>query len=489
MPAKIILYRQNEKLGLDLKDGVYRIGRDKPADIVIPDATISGNHAEIQISGASCTIRDLGSTNGTFLNGSPVRSATAVKPSDELRLGGVKVAIEFPQEVRPLPQPGAQQAPTAATVKMEAVKTAVSKVPWAFKYWIAGAEAIIFLLILFFFVQIYTERSASSLRLANRYKAFASQYMHVLRDPNLQTAPSPVLDSSLGEPIMIMDRTGKVLFPPLGDDTTKRVSPVINPATKTIWMEVKGGLTPLSRFHEEGKPEAMSYPVQLGGDLLGFVVARPAADPESPLRFIVMMLLFAGLISLIVLFFTLRPVNKMVRSQVETLRLKLSPLANGFVDTLPRSRTMREMNDLADEIEKGIRTIKSEAAGGGQKGGAGKQLSEYLPLLPDLLDSAHVPYCFVGSDFQILGMNHELNSIRELAGATNGVSIFDTGLTSVQSKQLVQAIAEARTGGSADVAMALTFEGNQTNHQVWVRSFNDPINRSQIFGIIFNRAG
>ena len=487
MPAKLILFRQNEKLGLDLKDGVYRIGRDKPADIVIPDATISGNHAEVQISGSTCTIRDLGSTNGTFLNGSPVRSATPVKQNDELRLGSVKVAVEFPQEIRPLPQP-AQPGPSVPTVKMEAVKTAVSKVPWAMKYWLAGAEAILFLLVLFFFVQIYTERSAATLRRANRFKAFASQYMHVLTDPSLERVPPPVLDSSLGEPILIIDRTGKVLHPPPLAQETKRPSPLIDPKTKALYPQVKAGLTPLSYLQEEGLPDPMSYPVQLGGDLLGFVIARPVADPESPLQFIVLMLAFAGFISFIVLFFTLQPVTRMVRAQIEALRVKMSPLVNGFVEVLPRSRTMREINDLADEIEKGVRTARSDAAAAGQEGGAAKQISEYLTLIPELLDSAHVPYCFVGSDFQILGMNRELNGIRELAGATKGVSIFDTGLTSVQSKQLVQAIADARTGGSADVAIPLSYEGSQVNHQIWVRSFTDPRTRSQIFGIIFNRA-
>src|SRR5262245_19127975 len=44
------------------------IGRSPNADIRINEKAVSHNHARLQLDNGSCTLRDLGSTNGTFLN-------------------------------------------------------------------------------------------------------------------------------------------------------------------------------------------------------------------------------------------------------------------------------------------------------------------------------------------------------------------------------------------------------------------------------------
>ncbi|HUF17358.1 MAG TPA: FHA domain-containing protein, partial [Thermoanaerobaculia bacterium] len=174
MPVRLILYRGNEKLGLDLKDGVYRIGRDKPADIVIPDPTVSGSHAELQINGSTVQIRDLGSTNGTFINDAPVSAITPVTPSDQLRLGSVKVGIELVEEEKPVRAPS-RPAGEVAAEKVAAVKGAASKLKWSLRYWLGGAGALMLLMLLFMFVQIYAEQSDAERRQASRFKSFAAQ--------------------------------------------------------------------------------------------------------------------------------------------------------------------------------------------------------------------------------------------------------------------------------------------------------------------------
>ncbi|MEO8216735.1 MAG: FHA domain-containing protein [Acidobacteriota bacterium] len=484
MPAKLILYRNNEKLGLDLKDGVYRIGRDKPADVVIPDATISGRHAELQITGDSYTIRDLGSTNGTFVNGAPVHAVTPITPTDELRLGSVRVSIEPFEQVKVA---GPKVSPLAMpTEKIAAAKTAASKTSWGLRYWVAGAAAIILLLVLFLFVQIYSERSAADLRQATRFKAFAAQYMHVLRDPNLKTVPAPVLDNTLAEPIMIGDRNGKVLYPEISPES-KEKSPFVDPKTGKVWDVVKTGLVPYPNLAKPGEAPPQSYPVQIGGDLEGFVLARPASDPESPLKFVMMMLAFSGGIALLSLGFFLRPINSMIRREIEALRLKLSPFANGFVESLPRSKSLGELNPLADEIEKELTRVKLQGAGA-DGGGASRPGAEHLSMILPLLEAANVGWCFLDGDFKIVQMNGELGHISELAGATPGVSIFDTGLTSLQSKELVRGLADARSEGQSQVQLPLSRDRHEVRHQVSVKSFTDPASRNQMFGLVFNRA-
>jgi len=484
MPAKLILTINNQKLGVDLVDGVYRVGRQKPADVVIPDATMSGNHAELQIKGNSCMVRDLGSTNGTFVNGKQVRAATPVTASDELRFGGIIVELQFPAAVQPVSD--VPSAPSAAAVQMQAVKVAASRLSWTLRYWLAGAYAILFLLLLFFFVLYYAENSASQVRLRARYHTFASQYIHPLKGSQTGPIPAPVLDDSLTEPIIVANREGNVLYPAPLPGTTPPQSPLIDPKStppNQVYEGSKYDLFVLPRTKEEGKDAARSFPVRVGGDLVGYVVGRPAEVNDSPLGFLLPMLMVASFISLLVLYFTLRPVNAMMRSSLKNLTDKLSPLVNGFIEELPRDPKVGEVNELANEIEKAVSLAKTEAAGAG---GRRKQTSEYAPLVSDLADSAKLPYCFISGDFKLLHANRELSSIQELARASIGDSIFDTGMTAVQSKQLVQAIAEARSGTDASVNITLSRRGSASPHDIRVRSFQEPGTRAQMYGIIFN---
>ena len=63
------------------------IGRDPSCDYVIDSSAISRRHAQIVPSPAAFMLEDLGSANGTFLNGARVTQATQLKSGDEIGLG------------------------------------------------------------------------------------------------------------------------------------------------------------------------------------------------------------------------------------------------------------------------------------------------------------------------------------------------------------------------------------------------------------------
>mmetsp|Transcript_13903 Transcript_13903/g.39360 ORF Transcript_13903/g.39360 Transcript_13903/m.39360 type:complete len:84 (-) Transcript_13903:349-600(-) len=48
---------------------MFEIGRDEPADILLRVATVSGRHALLKVGNRQVAITDLGSTNGTFIDG------------------------------------------------------------------------------------------------------------------------------------------------------------------------------------------------------------------------------------------------------------------------------------------------------------------------------------------------------------------------------------------------------------------------------------
>lgn len=63
------------------------IGRDTASSIAINDAEVSRKHARLTFQGGKYVIEDLGSTNGTFVNGQRLASAVVLKSGDVVSLG------------------------------------------------------------------------------------------------------------------------------------------------------------------------------------------------------------------------------------------------------------------------------------------------------------------------------------------------------------------------------------------------------------------
>ena len=70
MPIEIVWEGENHKFSL--KEGPQTVGRSSENDVQIPMARVSKRHAEIRVEGERIMVRDLGSRNGTELNGQPI---------------------------------------------------------------------------------------------------------------------------------------------------------------------------------------------------------------------------------------------------------------------------------------------------------------------------------------------------------------------------------------------------------------------------------
>lgn len=67
--------------------GSVELGRDPALPHALGDAKVSRRHARVSAVDAAASVEDLGSTNGTFLNDSPLEIATAIRPGDRIRVG------------------------------------------------------------------------------------------------------------------------------------------------------------------------------------------------------------------------------------------------------------------------------------------------------------------------------------------------------------------------------------------------------------------
>ena len=69
------------------------LGRSPGIDVVVDDVYVSDEHAQILPDDGGWSIRDLGSTNGTYLNGAKVTRPTPLAAGDELRLGKTRIEV------------------------------------------------------------------------------------------------------------------------------------------------------------------------------------------------------------------------------------------------------------------------------------------------------------------------------------------------------------------------------------------------------------
>lgn len=91
------------------------IGRVEDNTFQITEASVSSHHCEILLRGSDVMVKDLNSTNGTFINGEKV-GESVLKPGQVLRLGQIEMRLEdaaVSAAPAPAPAPAAPRAPSA----------------------------------------------------------------------------------------------------------------------------------------------------------------------------------------------------------------------------------------------------------------------------------------------------------------------------------------------------------------------------------------
>src|SRR5690349_12925535 len=93
----------------DLNKDIVTLGRDITNDIVINDPEVSRHHMRLTRGAGGFTVEDLGSTNGTFVNGQRLTGARPLRPGDMIGLGET-VTLAYEMSAAPtIAEPGIDQ--------------------------------------------------------------------------------------------------------------------------------------------------------------------------------------------------------------------------------------------------------------------------------------------------------------------------------------------------------------------------------------------
>ena len=73
--------------------GVATLGRSQSSRVTLDDSSVSAQHALIRPSDGTWTVEDMGSRNGTMVNGKPIAAAVALECGDSIQLGRVRLRL------------------------------------------------------------------------------------------------------------------------------------------------------------------------------------------------------------------------------------------------------------------------------------------------------------------------------------------------------------------------------------------------------------
>ena len=79
---------------ISLGDRVTSVGRSSECSITLNDQNVSRRHAEVRPTSRGYVVVDLGSTNGTLVNGTRIRDEQAIADGDILSFGSTNVRFE-----------------------------------------------------------------------------------------------------------------------------------------------------------------------------------------------------------------------------------------------------------------------------------------------------------------------------------------------------------------------------------------------------------
>jgi hypothetical protein len=95
-PSSVLVLVSDRGGSVPLLDRALLAGRAATCDLVVADPRVSARHCEFARDGDGATVTDVGSTNGTAVNGAPITSTVTLQPGDQVRIGSTTLTVTRP---------------------------------------------------------------------------------------------------------------------------------------------------------------------------------------------------------------------------------------------------------------------------------------------------------------------------------------------------------------------------------------------------------
>ncbi len=125
-----------------LRRGVIVVGRGADCDVILAESQASRRHAELRRQGDQWLIVDVGSTNGTFLNGARLTfdAPRPLRPGDVIAIGATRLHLE-----QDTPPPEVYHAPQPAPPDAARPSAALTLLVWLSRLLVIGAAGALFI--------------------------------------------------------------------------------------------------------------------------------------------------------------------------------------------------------------------------------------------------------------------------------------------------------------------------------------------------------
>ncbi len=439
-----------------LSEGENVIGRSAEADHQLPLDGVSKKHMRITVNGTTAFVEDLGSSNGTFVNGKLVRKAT-VKDHDKIALPNVIFQIVYVEEKKIIvkktaargPDPDAdyedsEVAPQSLGGKMiHFFRTKIMPVVHSFNEqyeWSALVGILLFLFIginvsLIIFPVLRDSKRLLVQEIAMRGKQYADEVARTnsvaLSRRNLDKVETNFLESAEGvNSYELFDTDGRVVRP-LGKINTY-VKDSFAVGALNYYKDEKNRSSPYISFLDRGTigiaRAIRAYDVNLGReDMVGIIAIQfspkslereAAINSQAYLESLVTSAMAALFFFGMVYFLTVKPLYE--------LRQQIERVLRGRQKELESKYLFKEIAPLRNTVNSLLQRLRELQSPDSEEMQSTEEDAPYVRTLIEFVQGAQGPVMVLSGDKLIQAMNLEcedLIGIRQTA--SQGQSLLD----------------------------------------------------------------
>ena len=330
-----------KKLVANLPDGakefelcrpVHTIGRDPQCDISVDHGSLSRQHAKVLVSESSCLVEDLGSRNGTYVNGQRIRGEATLGDGDELKCGSVAFVYTDGMGVAPVEGFGKKKSALAEVLssdmelaekfrqssKMINYGVFLPTVNWKLRMYLFVFMVISFATIMLLFLARSREQASELKYAQQQVRAFALENRVVFEQNLPYYSDLAVRDEEAVADAYLINEEGWPVFP--AKKEKKRVpgfgeTPLKNIADMMALPAPDGRILYIVPIYASGRPKGWAV-----------VEWDPSLRQKSPYVYIAIILgaCFVALVGFVSMAVSTRIISKPIKNMEEEIELMVS---------------------------------------------------------------------------------------------------------------------------------------------------------------------